>query len=115
MKDGRGRSNAGGCADYITLPLWARQTRTILHELAHLIADRKYARRNIAGHGWQFCAIYLDLVRFVMGLEAGDALKASFKTHKVRYREPTKRNMTPEQRQAAADRMAMARAAKLAA
>lgn len=98
VSDGRGCRNAmayGG--SQIVIPVWARNDRVILHELAHIIHNRiihfpHYAETDArkfktgASHGWEFCAIYLTLVRFMMGVEAEKALKASFKKHRVRYK-----------------------------
>jgi hypothetical protein len=74
----------------ITLPNWARSDRILIHEICH---------------------VYLDLVRKFMGAEAHAALKASFKAHGVKYTCPRpRRQMTEEQRQAARERLAAARA-----
>jgi hypothetical protein len=85
----------------MTFPRWARKDWVVLHEWAHIIHNRLDARGSLlksnvgtrteelqggASHGWQYAAIYLDLVRFCMGKEAYEALKAAFKTHKVRYK-----------------------------
>jgi putative metallohydrolase (TIGR04338 family) len=112
VKDGRGtrRAMAHG-ARAISLPLWARNDWVTLHELAHTIVSRHYLRVDAAPHGWQYCAIYLDLVMSMMGKEAHDALKASFKAHKVRYTEPrAKRVLTEEQREVLRARLAAGRA-----
>jgi putative metallohydrolase (TIGR04338 family) len=86
----------------------ARREWVIIHEMAH-----HYAALGCR-HGWKFCEVYLDLVRHFLGKDAHDALKASFKSHKVRYSKPVKRTFTPEQRKQMADRMAAVRAAKVA-
>lgn len=52
---------------------------------------------DAAWHGWQFCFIWYTLVRYRMGKEAGDELKALFKKHKVRYRPKRKRKPTEKQ------------------
>lgn len=110
VEDGRGRRAAGGCAHYITMPLWSRNEAVVLHELAHTINAR--VNNDTAGHGWQFCSIYLTLTLHAMGREAHDALKAAFKANRVRYTAPrAKRQLTDEQRQALADRLALARLA----
>ncbi len=94
----------------IALGVKARQKDVILHELAHLIAPR-----SAAAHGWQFCDIELRLVRHFLGKEAHDRLKAEFKAGKVRFTKPrAKRQLTPEQREAATARLAAARAARAA-
>jgi putative metallohydrolase (TIGR04338 family) len=90
---------------------WAFVHSVLLHELAHNFERRKN-RYKYAGHDWPFAAIYLDLVRNVMGREAYEALKASFKKHKVRTKPKGKRNLSPEQREAARQRMLKARAVR---
>jgi len=85
IRDGRGATIARGCAAYIKLPKWARCEYIVLHEIAHTIVDRRHGD-TVAGHGREFAATYLDLVRFGMGVEAYDVLKASFKAHRVKFR-----------------------------
>lgn len=108
VKDGRGRLSACAWGGYaISIPLWARNDRVVLHEWAHVIhsrlafrcqdAERVAELRGGAAHGWQFAAIYLDLVHFCMGAEAADALKASYRACHVRFRPKQKRVATPEQ------------------
>lgn len=113
---GGGRRNACAYGGWkISIPLWARNELIVIHEVAHIVTNRHYGdkRSGVAGHGWQFCAVFLDLVRFIMGKEAHDALKASFKEHKVRFTAPRKKKwLTPEQKAALAERLAAARAAK---
>lgn len=87
----------------------------VCHELAHAIAFAKYfaISRNVQGHGWQFCATYLHLIRHYIGLEEYNTLKASFKKHKVKFRAPRKkRKFTPEQRLVLVERMRKCREAK---
>lgn len=95
--DGRGRRRAGGWSGGITMPIWSREEWVVLHEFAHTIHARLRRNRGHNGsrgeeldggapHGWQFAAIFLDLVRFIMGAEAAAVLKAEFKAGKVRYR-----------------------------
>jgi putative metallohydrolase (TIGR04338 family) len=86
-----------------------------LHEVAHVIHDRLGYRNSGthgathhggAAHGWQFCAIYLDLVTFCMGRDAARKLKASFKAKRVKFTKPRVRKpMTAEQRAAMIERM----------
>lgn len=92
--DGRMRSKAGGDSRGIYMPRWSRTEFIVLHELAHSISIRKFGRSTIAGHGREFCGVYLDLVRYVLGKEAGEALKASFKAHGVKYK-PKRRVSLP--------------------
>lgn len=114
VKDGRGRSAAGGGGGAITLPVHSRTPRVILHEVAHCLAGRRFGRgggwhAEGGGHGWKFCSIYLQLVRHFMGKDCHDMLKASMKKHRVRFTEPRTRQLTDEQRQALRDRMAQVR------
>lgn len=105
VKDGRGCRNATGSAGSIVIPAgWARQEDVVCHELAHCITDREFGWRT-AGHGWQFCMVYLDVVKWMMGLEAHDALKASFKKSKVRFTKPAKRGLSAEHRATLSARM----------
>lgn len=112
--DGRGRRAACAWGDWkISIPLWARHEMVVIHELAHIVANRHYGSRGVAAHGWEFCSVFLDLVRFIMGREAHDALKASFKEHRVRFTKPRARKpLTAEQKAALAARLAEARANK---
>jgi hypothetical protein len=91
---------------------YAMREWLLIHELSHVIVQRSIGDRHgwtynggyhradgdvVAGHGWQFCDTYLRLVRRFMGQAQHDALKASFKQHKVRYKAPrAKRPVTPE-------------------
>ncbi len=111
--DGRGRSHACGGEWEIKIPLWARNEAVVIHELAHTIALREFGRRGDAAfHGWQFCSVYLKLTLYGMGREAHDVLKAAFKKNRVRFTAPrAKRQLTDEQRQALADRLALGRLA----
>ncbi len=92
VKDGRGCRHAYGNYNWIKMPRWARSQHIVLHEVAHALTLRKHGDA-VADHGWQYAAIYLDLVKFGMGAEAHDALKASFKQHKVRFKAKVKRNV----------------------
>lgn len=113
--DGRGRCNAGGYDAAILIPRWARQEWVVLHELAHTITQRVYGY-NVAGHGWQFCAVYLKLVLYGMGREAHDTLKRDFRACRVRHTAPRKRReLSDAERQALADRLAMGRLAAASA
>jgi putative metallohydrolase (TIGR04338 family) len=126
VKDGGGTRNALCYGTRtISIPLWARNDRVVLHEWAHAIHNRLEVTgygvggtrsRELAGgasHGWQFAAIYLDLVQFCMGPQAAAALKAAYKSKKVRIRAPRKRrSISPEQKQVLTERLARARAAR---
>lgn len=110
--DGRGTRRAmahGGRK--ITLPTWARNEAVALHELAHIIAVRHHWPKPMADHGWEYCTIYLDITKWMMGKAAHDVLKAAFKANKVRFRKPVKRVLSLEQRAMLAERMRTVRAA----
>lgn len=120
IADGRGTRHASAFGSHrISIPLWARNNWVVLHEWAHIIHNRLNVDGRIssttfdlwrhgsrrqelqggAAHGWQFAAIYLDLVHFCIGRDAAVALKAAFKKHKVRYRPKAARVPTQEQLQ----------------
>lgn len=99
VSDGRGTRRAKAIGtNRISMPTWARNDWIALHEFAHIVHQRitrfGYVGHPLYGgelrggawHGWEFAAIYVELVHFCMGKEAGDALKASFKKHHVRFR-----------------------------
>lgn len=107
LRPGKGarRAFARGNDYSITLPLWTRQRWVLLHELAHLLGHKevlthKEACAIPAGHGWQFCASYLELVYHELGEEAGDKLKAEFKRRGVKFKAPVKRAPLSEERKA---------------
>ncbi len=83
VRDGRCRRNAGGCRfnGYITMPKWSRTRLVILHEIAHVCQPR-----ISAGHGREYCKVYLALVKKWIGKEASLALKTAFDEHGVKYR-----------------------------
>jgi putative metallohydrolase (TIGR04338 family) len=117
--DGRGCRKASAISTHtIKMPRWSRREWVVLHELAHIIVEREYLelRKETAPHGWLFCETYLKLVLYMLGREAHDALKASFKAHKVKFTKPRERKpITDEQRAALIARLAAARAIKQAA
>jgi len=86
VRDGRGcvdSASGGRLYAYgvkMTLPRSMRTTWVILHELAHGIQTR-----DSEAHGPEFCALYIYLVKYVMGPKAAGALCHSFKSHGVRY------------------------------
>jgi len=113
--DGRRRRSSCGWSGGISIKLCHRNEAIVLHELAHTICQREYGS-NVAGHGWQFCSIYLKLALYMMGREAHDALKKEMKVNRVRFTEPRKRKpMDPEARAALIARLAAYRATATAA
>ena len=114
VTDGRGRRSACAFDNEIRMPKKMRHEWVVLHELAHVISRRRM--QTIAGHGWEFCATYLQLVLYIMGRDRHDALKREFKAHKVRFSAPRKtRSLTPEQKAALAERLKSRQPRSLAA
>lgn len=110
--DGRGRRSACGWSGGMSMPVASRNEAIVIHELAHVICQRLYDWK-VAGHGWQFCSIYLQLTLYAMGREAHDTLKRAFKANRVRYTAPRKRApLSPERRAELAERLATFRRAK---
>lgn len=110
--DGRARVKAAGDERGIYMPRWSREPYIVLHELSHCIQWRRYGAWRTAGHGWQFCAIYLDLVRFMMGRDAYEALKLSFRANRVRWTPKKRVVMSEEAKEKLRARMAYARSCK---
>lgn len=92
----------------ITVSPGSMNNFALTHEMAHELLPRSIY------HGWQFAETELFLVRQVFGKEAERLLKEQFKLHRVKFRKPRKRTITPEQRAILVERMTMARAAKAA-
>lgn len=83
----------------------------IVHELAHVYDTRDPYK--FASHDRVFAALYLNLVRVLLGHRWGARLQAAFDKRKVKYRaERAKRNLTDEQRAVLRERLVKARAAK---
>ena len=112
LRDGRRRNTAAATAWTVWMPRHSRKSYILLHELAHVLTRRTYGY-EVAGHGWEYCSVFLKLVLYAMGREAYNALKASFKRYRVKFKAPRKRKpLSPEQRAAAAERLAKARAVR---
>jgi len=82
VRDGRGTRWAKGGRYFISLPKWARTKLVILHELAHSFTIRRYSN---AKHGPEFCHVFLNVVRMMMGKEVAGRLEESFCKQKVDY------------------------------
>lgn len=63
----------------ICLPGWALNTRTILHEMAHLVSDD--------GHGKQFAAAALKLYRAFISSEFADQMSVLYRVHGVQVQQ----------------------------
>ena len=92
----------------------ARREWLLLHEISHNVTTSKMGHL-VAGHGWYFCSVYLKLVQHHLGAEAAKALKAEFRSRKVKFTEPRpKRKLSPEQAEKARANLAAIRARKAA-
>jgi putative metallohydrolase (TIGR04338 family) len=80
----RSRSARYAAAHYGSATIWIPDGQwtcaTVLHELAHLVAPGEEP------HGYRYAAAELDLIRWVLGVEAFAALRAAFDEVGVRYR-----------------------------
>lgn len=112
-----GRSSAaswGGRRGHITVGVPSRMEWVLLHEVAHNVTTTQYGHL-VAGHAWQFCKNYLDLVHHYLGADAAKALKVAFRERRVRFTMPRERKPLSEAQAAAqAERLAAARAARAA-
>tara|TARA_R110000787_G_scaffold100231_3_gene205124 strand:+ start:3207 stop:3812 length:606 start_codon:yes stop_codon:yes gene_type:complete len=92
-------SRAGsGSKHEISLAKYARQKWIIVHELAHVVDWNENGMPEHLwhqGHGWQFCAIYLNLTSMAFGVEAQKELRQAFKDGNVKYTKPSKGNQRP--------------------
>lgn len=83
---GRG-ATASSWIGRITVGPLARNPAIVLHEVAHEITSRapdEFSR--VAAHGPEFAAMFLFLVRRVMGPEDADRLRAAFVAGRVKHR-----------------------------
>lgn len=100
VEDTRARC-ATAYATRVEMPKWSRAPENwwvLFHELAHTILNWVPGRHDRAGHGWEFCATYVALVRELRGEADADRLVAAFKAGRVRYRRPPQ--ISPERRAA---------------
>lgn len=115
-----GSATASSCGSIVSLPPWAREEWTILHEVAHCVTAAQHA-----AHGPEFAAAFLTLVRQQMGKASYDSLRAAMRERRVkigplvkpdpRYAQRVVPRATIEARRAKADREAKARARTRAA
>jgi hypothetical protein len=99
--------SGGGGRNAINASKWMRNKMSLLHELAHVLNDYG-GYMGKAGHGWEYCRVYLLVVRHVLGSGWEKKLKVAFKKHGVRFR--PKRELSPERRAALVERLASYRA-----
>ena len=85
-------SDRGAFADYraIHVSKWGRQKWVLIHELAHVVdmGENGNHREWHQAHGWQFSAIYLNLVGMVFGADCKKELRDRFKSGAVKYLQP---------------------------
>lgn len=106
MKANARGANASPVFGVIGIARTAMTKAVLLHELAHICTP------DDVGHGPQYAAVYLALVKSVLGTASYKALKASFKTGKVRFK--AKRTLSPERKAALVATLAAARAKRAA-
>lgn len=113
----RGKRFATGGYSGINIPesKWAWNKLVILHEIAHVIVCRTVYGCGVpvTSHGWQFCEVFLNLVKAVLGTVTHDELKEQYKKNRVKFKAPVKRELTPEQRAALVERAAHARQVRM--
>jgi putative metallohydrolase (TIGR04338 family) len=83
-----GQMRALGSSKRLSMPEHYRYEAALLHEVSHSICWRELGRNNHAAHGWEFCAVYLWLVKHKMGNKAHSALLTSMEEYRVQYRQP---------------------------
>ena len=109
VDNSQGKGGACASRSRIYMSEYYRFPLMLLHELAHCLTWR------YADHGREYAQVYLRLVTRWLGREAGRELRALFRKERVRYTPPRKRReLTEEQRQALAARLAQGRAARAA-
>lgn len=109
--DGRGSRWTHGDHRGIVVPTCQRTDIYVMRAIAYTLLER-HRRGRVGGerykelrgydspwHGWQYCAILMDLVRFVCGETQADALKAEFEKKNVRWTKPTQKALTDDQKQ----------------
>jgi hypothetical protein len=88
------QQKAWGGPGYIKIPSWAWKSDLgihgrwiVLHELAHVLIFSRYLGADylLAGHGREFCALYLKAVRRWLGVSHWKALKDAFRAHGVKH------------------------------
>ena len=86
VSDGRGRRSACGNRRYISLPRWARDPGTVLHEIAHSL------QTEMPWHGPQFARLFLELLAHYEGVpkSAAKSLGVHQRPRRVRFASPTR-------------------------
>lgn len=98
----KGQRKAWARTYEMCLPDTLRMPLVVTHEMAH--AMRRQIDATEPGHSWEWAACHLALVRRFLGVSQYRALRDTYKAHRVRYTKP--RQLSPEARQAAVERLA---------
>jgi len=87
-RNGRGGVAYGKTRIGISAP--ARKRWVVIHELAHCATLQNYANTgdSWAGHGWQFCELYVDMVDEFLGGEIASRLQDEMDARKVQRSDP---------------------------
>lgn len=102
VEDGRGRKRARAYTRSMAVPRSLRSRFIVIHELAHICTKMDMFKKlfrglfrelghvhtytdKFAGHGHEFCAIYLELVRQFISQEQHDALVVAFREKRVQF------------------------------
>jgi hypothetical protein len=98
----------------VSIPENRMNMHCVLYCLTRVIWCRE-ARKTRGGttwayNGWQWAAIYLDVVQSLMGKEAADLLKSAYSVYRVRWKPKKKVEVTDEM----LERLAAARAKRKA-
>ena len=94
VRPGKARRHASASPKLMVtwLPRWSRKPWVMLHELAHIAVDEilfnKYSGFGEipAWHGPEFAKEYLALIKRFIGNDEAAALRAEYKSHRVKYR-----------------------------
>lgn len=88
VKDGRGHRRATGGGGIVQMPTWAREERTLLHEIAHNLAS------PYDSHGPAFVRVMLELVSHVYNAEQAKAFRDACRKYRVEIGPPLKLRST---------------------
>jgi len=69
----------------IAMPHGARYKLIVLHEMAHILADRYYGADFIEGHGREFATFFLDLVSHFLSADDCQDLLEAFRRNNVAH------------------------------
>jgi hypothetical protein len=86
VRDGRGHRRATAFTSRygwstLTFPCWSRTLPILVHEVAHVVANRTAVKR--VGHGPEFCRSMLRLVRDYISPSEASLLQTYYMKHRV--------------------------------